>query len=881
MLKITLLVTVIVAVLLGALLTAGNRFWREILREEIDARLSSVAESRRSLVQAQLALFRQRAVLNTDRGEFRSFLGQLAGGNVSEKDRAYSEHSLRRITADGLTRSAMLVEPNGRVGVASDPAKIGSSLALDAVFSAGMGEVRIGEPQRVGARFEVRVAAPVRSFSSGEPVCGALVLDVAADEIAAALRDPTGLGHTGEVLLGAGDAAAIRIFFPTRFREGLTLPVAEAPAMVAAIAGREQLSHDRDYRGAQVLAVGRPVGDGGWGLVAKMDEAEAYAPITRALQYGLWLCALTGLVGLAAAFGLARQGAAVRGPRNAERIERGLGKVTLVCALAALFTGLAGLAGWALKIEVLKRVLPGLVAMKPNTALGFILAGAALALRRRRGVRVGCAAAVILLGGMSLAQDLTGLDFGMDRMLFRDVPGEPLSLHSGRMSLVTAISFVLVGFALLLLDARGVAVRRTRETMASLTGAAGLFAMIGYAYGAEAVYRLPGFASVALHTALALLLLALGILCARTDGLAGAFGSAGLGGQIARRFLPLVIVAPLVLGWLVLMAEQAGIFNATQQTAVFSASMVLVLAALVWRNARSLDASDAERRRAEEELQFLNQKLESRVAARTAELQTALTRLEAENAERRQAEERIRELNVQLSARVEELAEVNAELESFGYTVSHDLRAPLRHVAGFIRLLAEGAEGRLDPKTAGYLPLIAKGAERMGQLIDDLLHFSRLGRTDLWRTEVELEPLIEEVRPALQPETEGRAIEWKIGPLPTVHGDRAMLRQVLANLIGNAVKFTRRQRNAAIEITCESAATEHIFRVRDNGAGFDPQYADKLFGVFQRLHSVQEFEGTGIGLATVRRILTRHGGRAWAESKPGHGADFFFSLPKG
>ena len=156
----------------------------------------------------------------------------------------------------------------------------------------------------------------------------------------------------------------------------------------------------------------------------------------------------------------------------------------------------------------------------------------------------------------------------------------------------------------------------------------------------------------------------------------------------------------------------------------------------------------------------------------------------------------------------------------------------------------------------------------------------RLNRASLQRKEVELAPLIEEVRATLHSVTEGRAIEWKIGLLPAVQGDRAMLRQVLANLFENAVKFTRNQPAAVIEITCATGPAEHVFRVRDNGAGFDPRYTEKLFGVFQRLHAETEFEGTGIGLATVRRIIHRHGGRTWAESQPGQGADFYFTLPK-
>ncbi|MEO8617132.1 MAG: PAS domain S-box protein [Luteolibacter sp.] len=290
-----------------------------------------------------------------------------------------------------------------------------------------------------------------------------------------------------------------------------------------------------------------------------------------------------------------------------------------------------------------------------------------------------------------------------------------------------------------------------------------------------------------------------------------------------------------------------------------------------WVLGTNLDIT--ERKQTEQQIRRLNVELEQRVVERTAAL-------EMEVAAHRLAEERVSQLNDQLTARVAELGETNAELESFSYTVSHDLRAPLRHVSGFVHLLGVGARGKLDADTAEFLPRISDATTRMGQLIDALLDFSRLGRAGLHPTRMNLEKLVGEIRAHLQPDIEDRAIEWKIASLPVVQADPTMLRQVLSNLMDNAVKFTRTQPAAVIEITCESGPAEHVVRIRDNGAGFDPRYADKLFGVFQRLHTGKEFEGTGIGLATSRRIIQRHGGRIWAESQPGSGADFYFSLPK-
>jgi ABC-type amino acid transport substrate-binding protein/nitrogen-specific signal transduction histidine kinase len=237
------------------------------------------------------------------------------------------------------------------------------------------------------------------------------------------------------------------------------------------------------------------------------------------------------------------------------------------------------------------------------------------------------------------------------------------------------------------------------------------------------------------------------------------------------------------------------------------------------------------------------------------------------------------EVEASLLRSEEALVAANKELEAFSYSVSHDLRAPLRHVSGFVQLLQANAKDRLDETGARYLDVIAGAAKKMGELIDDLLSFSRTGRAQMHLEAVPLGPLVDECRRELEPETSGRAVEWKIGELPEVAADRALLRQVMANLLGNAVKYSRNRSPARIEVSSRRENNEFIVCVRDNGAGFDMKYADKLFGVFQRLHTDAEFEGTGIGLANVRRIVVRHGGRTWAEGEVDKGAAFYFSLP--
>lgn len=512
--------------------------------------------------------------------------------------------------------------------------------------------------------------------------------------------------------------------------------------------------------------------------------------------------------------------------------------------------GAAGLAAWITGRLVLASANQRFIPMAPATAMAFVLlSGALLALTAGKAKRVAAAAgalvAVFALGKL-VAYLFGGSALPDIEPLFVRNPGAFGAVPLARISPVTAAGLAALGLSVSLL-ATARSQSRARDYSGALgagTTVLGSAIVLGYAYGTPLLYG-GSTIPVALPTGIALTAAGAATVIAAGASAwpARAFMGPTARAHLLRAFLPATTAAFLVAGAAghALVARMHA--NPALAAAVSTLAAAVLVAVLVGWTARSVGGAID---RAEQALRDSQGELERCVVARTAELTRA-----------------------------------NEELEAFSYSVSHDLRAPLRHIGGFASLLQRSTAGSLGPQEGRYVQTIVEAATRMSRLVDDLLSFSRMGRAELLHNIVDFDALADEV---IAEETaraaQGRAITWKRRPLPSVHGDAAMLRVALTNLVANAVKYTATTERAEIEIgTLPPVNGERVVFIRDNGVGFDMQYAGKLFGVFQRLHTAEEFDGTGIGLANVRRVIQRHGGRTWAEGVPGEGATFYIALP--
>jgi len=522
---------------------------------------------------------------------------------------------------------------------------------------------------------------------------------------------------------------------------------------------------------------------------------------------------------------------------------------------AASLVGLSALAGWALDVEPLKRLVPGAIAMNPMTAVAMLLSSFALWGYRRdggAGAQGGpgrravflCAGAVALIGLIRLVGYAGGWDVVLDRLLFASRLAEPDGAPN-RIAPNTALNFLFVGSALLI----GGGPAGTRfgwlvQCLLFFVIFTSFLAFLGYIYDSPELYTIFDFMGMAVNTAVCFMILGVGVLASRpSQGIMAVVASPCMGGIVARRLLQVAFFVPVAFGWVGLKGLKAGLYDAEFGQGLLVTACVVLLITVILRISDSLNRADRERRKAEEEILGMNEELERRVSERTEQLEAA-----------------------------------NKELESFSYSVSHDLRAPLRSIDGFSQVLLEDYSDRLDAEGKDSLRRVRAATQRMAQLIDDILGLSRTTRAEMRFETVDLSAIAEAVSAELRKSEPGRDVEFVIAPGLAAEGDPRLLAVMIENLLGNAWKFTSRHARARIEFGMLLRDGRPVYFVRDDGAGFDMGYAGKLFGVFQRLHGTAEFEGTGIGLATVQRIMHRHGGRVWAEGEVEKGATFYFTF---
>lgn len=503
------------------------------------------------------------------------------------------------------------------------------------------------------------------------------------------------------------------------------------------------------------------------------------------------------------------------------------GLVRLLCgvsrwsAAAAFVIGYHGILGWVFGIEALRTSDDALPPIHLHAAIAALLSGGALFLVQLPGAMLPHGIKRPLLG---FTGGVTGL-LALLALLLALAGSTPAP---GVMSAVGGLAFLVIGVALVVLGT--VRDHPAAEILGLCSGAIALQAVASYVYGAE-----PFAGQMPLYTAISVLLLSVSLVFIRADvGFMAKIASNSFGGVMARRLLPATLVVPFVLGGLLLAGIHAGLFSLEPGLALLSVVTIVVFIAVVWWSVNFLYRMDTQRRQAERELK--------ETAAR--------------------------------------LARSNADLEQFAYVTSHDLKEPLRAISGSVQVLQARMGERLGSDAEEILRHTVDGANRMQTLIDDLLTYSRLTTREAPLTPTDLDQVFDEVLANLEvPIRESKAVVTH-DPLPTIPVDRTQLLQVFQNLVSNGIKY-RSERTPKIHVGAEDRGREWRFSVRDNGIGIAPQYADRIFKIFQRLHTRKDYPGTGIGLAVCKKVVERHGGRIWVESEPEEGSTFFFTIPKG
>lgn len=778
LLKQTAFVALVVIVTGGTLILAAGSFARRMVRTEIDQRLVLAAADRQALLQIYITQQKERVALVASRTRLRQLVADRGSGKIPiDEFRQQSAQILAdaRRSAEGFL-GISVAEPHGIIVTATDEAVVGKDYGADPDFLEGRRLGHLGVPRRVGDAYQSLLTAPI--LGNDGQLQGVVIVTLDVKQMVDLLASRVGLGETGEIQVGTLQDGRIHLLFPARHDPQLTdIPPGGAPILAPAIRGQSGLINSRDYRGVEVLAAYRPVGYSDWGLVVKLDAAEAYAPLAHFHTIVAVLESAIFLAGVLLSYLLAR------------RFTRPI--LDLASKASAISTGdLAVRTGLAHRTDEFGDLARAFDEMAERIAR-HVRRAQALADASKTFAEGSRDYETLLAAAARRVAELVGDSCAVLLASEDGVWLAPVALYDRDPNLMALSRSILAAAPVRVAD-------NTPSGKVFTTGEPFLISQVPASL--RAAVKQEYWPIIDRVTSRGLLLVPL-----RAQG------------------------NPI--GVLALARHQAEQPPYNEEDLEFATELA-GRAALAIVNARLYRA-----------LETSKEDLERRVADRTSELESA-----------------------------------NKELEAFSYSVAHDLRAPLRAMDGFSRLVVEDYASHLPEEAQRHLRIVRENAQQMGRLIDDLLTFSRLGRQPLKKQRVDVASLVRQTVEDLQHAQEGREVKILIGELPGCEADPSLLKQVFSNLLSNALKFTSARETPRIEVHSRVDGHEPVYVVKDNGVGFDMQYAGKLFGVFQRLHRAEDYEGTGVGLAIVQRIVLRHGGRVWAEAEPDKGATFYFTL---
>lgn len=510
--------------------------------------------------------------------------------------------------------------------------------------------------------------------------------------------------------------------------------------------------------------------------------------------------------------------------------------------------GVLILIGWIFDIKILLTPGSGFSAIKSNAGLAFLLIGFSLWFVQTKRINIHnqriaqiLAFIVIMIGFLTLMEYIFNLNIGIDQILFKEAAGALNTSAPNRMALTTTINFILAGISILLWNIKTPRVYRPTQIFAIIGGFISLIGFLAYIYNVSLLYHIPQFTAISIYATITFILLFSAILFAQPNtGIISIINSDQISGVISRRLLPLIIILPIIFGLIANYGSNISIYNEQFGDILFLFSIIIFLSIIVWITILSIKKIDDDRRSLE------------------LEYQTSL-------------EEKVRD-------RTKELEQSNKDLQQFAYVASHDLKEPLRMISSFLQLLERRYKDKLDEDANEFIEFAVTGAQRLDFMINDLLEFSRVANKKREFSNVNVNKVIDQTVLNLKSAIDDNNAEITYNLLPTIWGDDQLMVLLFQNLISNSIKY-HSEAIPTINISATKESNQYLFTVKDNGIGMSSEHLERIFTIFQRLHTREEYEGTGIGLAIVQKIVHQHGGEVWAESELGKGTTFNFTIP--